>query len=130
MTVKLKASDVPRARILLAQKQGGRCAICGTALSTLADKDACLDHDHKTGLVRGVLCRNCNGIEGKIFNLANRAKRDGTVPEWLTKLLAYYQYHATNPTRAIHPTHKTDEEKRVRRNALARKRRATTKAKK
>lgn len=41
-------------RMLL--EQGGACAICGgTATGTLH-----VDHDHNTGAVRGLLCRDCN----------------------------------------------------------------------
>jgi hypothetical protein len=34
--------------------QGGRCPICAVA------SPDCVDHCHKTGRVRGVLCRACN----------------------------------------------------------------------
>ena len=41
----------------LFQAQGGRCAICGgTRRQRLS-----VDHCHKTGQVRGLLCRMCNG---------------------------------------------------------------------
>ncbi len=84
----------------------------------------CLDHSHKTGLVRGVLCRNCNGIEGKVFNLANRAKKALTPEMWLGNLILYWLKHKTDQTGLYHPTHKTSDEKRALTNKRARERRA------
>ena len=43
---------------LIWEKQDGRCAICGK--SFINPRDACTDHNHKTGEVRGLLCRICN----------------------------------------------------------------------
>jgi len=40
----------------LNNKQGGKCAICGN----MTDIDLCVDHDHKTNKVRGLLCNKCN----------------------------------------------------------------------
>ncbi len=36
--------------------QGWRCAICAVDIATVP----CVDHDHKTGKVRGLLCASCN----------------------------------------------------------------------
>lgn len=36
----------------------GRCAVCGFRVERLID-----DHDHDSGLIRGLLCRSCNGRE-------------------------------------------------------------------
>lgn len=91
--------------------------------------EVCLDHCHVTGNVREALCRNCNGIEGKIFNLARRAKRDRTPLEFLMSLVEYWDKHLNNPSALLHPTHKTADEKRIARNAKARKARAAKKKK-
>lgn len=40
--------------IRMKQEQGGRCAICRET------EELVIDHDHGTGEVRGLLCRNCN----------------------------------------------------------------------
>jgi len=38
---------------------GGRCAVCDSA-----ENDLVVDHEHWTGLVRGLVCNGCNVIEG------------------------------------------------------------------
>lgn len=38
--------------------QGGRCAICRRA--TGAIRKLAVDHNHKTGEIRGLLCKSCN----------------------------------------------------------------------
>jgi len=54
----------------LFDKQDGRCAICHVEM----DKP-CVDHDHKTGRVRGLLCTQCNTglgmFKDSIRNLAS-----------------------------------------------------------
>lgn len=49
----------------LVEAQGGKCAICKQPPSnqnTRAHWDGklCVDHDHETGTVRGLLCNDCN----------------------------------------------------------------------
>lgn len=41
----------------LLKRQGGRCAICRARPKS---KRLAVDHDHKTGAVRGLLCSRCN----------------------------------------------------------------------
>lgn len=96
-------------------------------MSLNSPDNICLDHDHGTGHIRAVLCRNCNGIEGKIYNLANRAKRDATPLWWLEKLCEYWKHYIENPTGVYHPVHKTADEKRLLKNKRARLKRAKLK---
>ena len=46
-------------------EQEGSCAICGIHQSELKNR-FCVDHDHDTGQVRGLLCNNCNNGIGKL----------------------------------------------------------------
>lgn len=41
--------------------QGGKCALCHMTTRLLV-----VDHDHATGKVRAMLCRNCNTIMGAV----------------------------------------------------------------
>lgn len=43
---------------LILKHQGGVCAICKKPPKE--DKNLQVDHDHKTGLLRGLLCWSCN----------------------------------------------------------------------
>lgn len=47
---------------ILLNSQNGVCAICGNLNKT--DKRLAVDHDHKTGKVRGLLCSSCNILLG------------------------------------------------------------------
>lgn len=75
-------------RMVVAQK--GRCAICGRHHSKCPKGKGrrprvrlCVDHDHKTGVVRGLLCHNCN----------SRLDRSAT-PEILVLSARYLRKHS------------------------------------
>ena len=52
----ISSSDVEE----MVRRQGGVCAICG------AEAPRHVDHDHKTGQIRGILCFSCNRGLGKV----------------------------------------------------------------
>ena len=58
----------------LYEKQYGRCAICGVAASDLS-KRLCMDHDHETNKIRGLLCTACNAGIGSLHDSADLCKR-------------------------------------------------------
>ena len=130
---RIKHTEIASIRNSIKIAQGNKCALCNGSFTDaklvkgkLVPKlRATLDHDHKTGLLRGVLCNNCNGMEGKIHNLVNRAKRDKDVEDWLASLLEYWM---RPPSNLIHPKHKSADEKRLLRNKRARQKTAARKA--
>ena len=110
----LKQSEVKEIRAKILESQGFRCAICGKLLTP---EDSVLDHQHKikksdpngengNGLVRGVLCREDNCLEGKIFNNMMRYRQIRTDEEridFLERLIAYYKqrkYPLIHPSEA------------------------------
>lgn len=117
---KLKASEIAHHRERLRLKNMGRCAICSLPCSAA---QAVLDHDHDTGLVRDTTHRGCNSLLGKV---ENNYKRYGVLHlgAFLSGVAAYLQRHTTDQTGLLHPTYKTEDEKRLARNARARKARA------
>jgi len=53
------------------KKQDGRCAICRCQQHY---QRLAVDHDHKTGMVRGLLCVHCNRGLGRFFDSSLRLR--------------------------------------------------------
>lgn len=49
----------------MSARQNGVCAICGRPQSARRGRLS-IDHDHKTGSIRGLLCTNCNSALGMV----------------------------------------------------------------
>lgn len=69
------------------EAQGGCCAICETDKPEGRGQCFHVDHDHKTGRVRGLLCTNCN-------NMLGRAKDN---PALLRKGASFLEAHQLTP---------------------------------
>lgn len=69
----------------LRQAQDNKCAGCGHEdVPSSKTKKLQLDHDHKTGKPRGLLCGNCNKCLGLV----------GDVPQVLRTLADYLETHS------------------------------------
>ena len=110
-SVKIKQTEIQYHREKLRKKQRDICPLCGCVLSLNLPS---LDHDHKTGAIRGVLCRNCNQVEGRILAWITRGARGKSKELYLKKLLAYWRKHSKNITGLIHPTHGKPRKRRRR----------------
>ena len=63
----------------LLQKQNGGCGGCGGPPTMSGGPHFHVDHNHKTGIVRGLLCGHCNHVLGLVHDN----------PEKLKKLIKY-----------------------------------------
>jgi len=70
------------------EKQKGVCYICNMPESHAKTSFLCIDHDHKTGKVRKLLCSHCNIAIG-------RAREDTDI---LSKMIRYLEEHKENDT--------------------------------
>ncbi|RRQ81725.1 hypothetical protein CQW44_30750 [Streptomyces griseofuscus] len=90
--------DEQALRIALAAWHGHRCAVCGFRDLRLLE-----DHDHDTGLTRGLLCRSCNGKEPHDNGLF-RKYRERSPAQILGINLRYWDpWHGWAQPRAIDP---------------------------
>lgn len=62
----------------LLANQGGHCALCPRTEANQQHHRLCVDHDHQSGTVRGLLCTPCNralGVLGDNSEALQRAVR-------------------------------------------------------
>lgn len=122
---RLKAGrEYKQSRVDALAAQGGACFLCKLPIK---EGEATYDHDHKTGHCRAVLHRGCNAMLGHIENNLPRHKLQnaGKLSTFLRNVTAYIHNDWTD--QPLHPTYRTEEEKRIRRNLKARKARAAAK---
>lgn len=82
----LGVDDTAYKRML--EAQGGHCALCPNRPKT---RRLHVDHDHKTGAVRGLLCHTCN-----------RRLWSGATAEWLVRAALYVDREIEVPVRELH----------------------------
>ena len=59
--------------LVMWESQNERCAICGEPF--ISPSNACIDHNHKTNEIRGLLCRKCNAAIGLLNNDSELLKK-------------------------------------------------------
>lgn len=94
----------------LVLSQEGRCALCGTnEFRRAGAKNWNIDHCHKTGAVRGLLCTVCN-IRLGVYEVLRDTIGFDAVEQYLTKARTYGSsnngYTGSVPARPKHPARK------------------------
>jgi len=105
-------------RKVKATQQKYQCPVCKGPLGTTGK----LDHCHRNGQCRSMLCSSCNEGEGKVLAgmlfrtpKSNLAYKDRVA--WLENLVKYWDYWDNKPSGIFHPTFdmKTGKQKPVKR---------------
>jgi hypothetical protein len=68
--------------------QSGLCAICDNPPNGKYDHTLYVDHDHKTGRIRGLICDNCNVVLGRVNDSS----------EILSRMITYLESPEAAPT--------------------------------
>jgi hypothetical protein len=125
MVRQLKVNEVASVLQQLVKKQEMKCGICGQYFT---QRDyAVLDHDHTTGFIRGAIHNSCNGTEGKLKARAQFGHSGVSAYDYLIGLGRYLERHRTPQYNFLHPTHMSEDAKRLNRNKRARVARAKKK---
>jgi len=122
---KLKSSETAGVLKQLVTKQGNVCAVCNKPF-TKRDY-AVLDHCHKSGFIRGALHNSCNGAEGRVKSKAQMGHSGVSPTDYVIGLAAYLTFHKKIHYPLIMHNHLNEDEKRLKKNAKARKTRAKAK---
>lgn len=107
---RIKRSQIPAFRDKYAKKQKYICPICERSLKNLTQT---LDHCHKTGRLRGTLCNNCNGLEGKLTAIIARLDVSGIGFDKIIENIFNWR-HPSNLKKPIHPNAETLTEQKLR----------------
>lgn len=87
----------PKEWTFLVLRSNGHCELCGSRFKN-ASRDCCVDHDHKTNKVRGLLCASCNTSIAILENdtllaLAQKylieTPQIGDVKSWVVRMQRY-----------------------------------------
>lgn len=100
--VRVSRKHVDQFRAMWLSKGWG-CAICSAPFTK--DDGPVVDHDHYTGVIRGVLHRACNSTEGTLTSVANGGHKGIKPYPYLIGLGFYLHKHSVPQTRMIHPLH-------------------------
>lgn len=103
--MRIKHSEISQYRSKILEEQGNNCALCSEAI---APGEAVLDHDHKSGYIRGTLHRGCNVLLGKI---ENSLKINKITPERLHEIFHNAELYMNSHTLLIHPRHKVKKKR-------------------
>ena len=112
---------------IFVKKQGGTCAICPVVLKLLPPARVVMDHDHKSKIIRGALCDNCN----RQIGLPDKAGRS---PEWYRSVADFLESHEEYMAddvekKYIYPEPKPKAERRTTKKTIVVKKTATRKPK-
>jgi hypothetical protein len=119
--MKARPKDIKSLREQFLQEQNGLCAICSEPLDI---SEAVLDHCHATGYIRSVLHRGCNCYIG---HMENNQKRNHITANRLAKILRNFENYVQTHKPILHPTHKTEQERKDLAKKRARRRRKKAK---